>query len=83
MSASVFCVGVDIGVGVGGGVGGGINKNVKLYVEGFQILYFLNPQTVLVYIWFDYRCWSKILLSTIHTSAYDLEVKVTNLEILY
>ena len=35
----------------------------------------------LVYTSYDYRCWSKILLSTIHTPAYDLEVKVTDLEI--
>ena len=31
----------------------------------------------LLYIWYGYRCWSKILLSTIHTPAHDLEVKVT------
>ena len=34
-----------------------------------------------IYIWYDYRCWSKIFLSTIHNSVYDLEVKVTDLEI--
>ena len=34
-----------------------------------------------VYIWFGYRCWSKILWSTIRTPAYDLEVKVMDLEI--
>ena len=33
----------------------------------------------LVHIWYDYRCWSKLLLSSIHTPAYDLEAKVTNL----
>ena len=37
----------------------------------------------LVYIWYDYRCWSKILLSTILAPAHDLEVKVMNLEILH
>ena len=26
----------------------------------------------LVYIWYNYRCWSKTLLSPIHTPAYDL-----------
>ena len=31
--------------------------------------------------WHDYRCWSKILFSTIPIPAYDLEVKVTDLEI--
>ena len=33
-----------------------------------------------VYIWNDYICWSKILFSTIHIPAHDLEVKVTDLE---
>ena len=36
----------------------------------------------LIHIWNDYRHSSKILLSTIHTTAYDLEVKNTDLEIL-
>ena len=36
----------------------------------------------LVYIWYDYRCWSKNLLSTIHTPANDQEVKVMDLKIL-
>ena len=35
----------------------------------------------LVYIWYDYRCWYKILLSAIHSPAYDLEVMLTDLEI--
>ena len=32
----------------------------------------------LLYMWYDYRCWSKILLHTIYTPGQDLEVKVTN-----
>ena len=36
----------------------------------------------LLYIWHDYRYWSKILFSTIFAPAYDLEVKVTDIEIL-
>ena len=32
-------------------------------------------------IWHDYRYWSKILFGTIPTSAYDLKVKFTDLEI--
>ena len=40
-------------------------------------LYILNPETYFVYIWYDYRCWSKILLGTIPTPAYDIEVKAT------
>ena len=35
----------------------------------------------LLYIWHDYRYWSKILFGIIPTQAYDLEVKVTDLEI--
>ena len=35
----------------------------------------------LLYIWHDYRYWSKILFGTIPTPAYDLEFKVTDLEI--
>ena len=34
----------------------------------------------LVYIWYDYWCWPKILFSIIHTSADDLDVKVTDLK---
>ena len=32
----------------------------------------------LVYIWYDDRCWSKILLSTIPTPIHDFKVKVTD-----
>ena len=35
----------------------------------------------LLYIWHDYRYWSKILFGTIPTPAYDLKVKVRDLEI--
>ena len=35
----------------------------------------------LLYIWHDYRYWFKLLLCTIPTPAYDLEVKVMDLEI--
>ena len=35
----------------------------------------------LLYIWHDYRYWSKILFGVIPTPAYDQEVKVTDLEI--
>ena len=38
----------------------------------------------LVYVWYDDRHWSKILLSTIPTPTpmHDLKVKVTDLELL-
>ena len=55
-----------------------LTKTLKFCVKVFKTLYFLNPQMHLVYIWYDYRCWSKILLSTLHTPAHDLE----DLEIL-
>ena len=35
----------------------------------------------LLYIWQDYRYWSKILFGTIHTHPYNLDIKVTDLEI--
>ena len=35
----------------------------------------------LLYIWHDYRYWSKILFGIIPNPAYDLQVKVTHLEI--
>ena len=35
----------------------------------------------LLYIRHDYRCGSKLLLGTIHTPVYDLDVKVSDLEI--
>ena len=55
---------------------------LKVSCQNFKTLYFLNPLMDLVYIWHDYRCWSKILLSTIHTPVHGLEVKVMGLEIL-
>ena len=35
----------------------------------------------LLYIWYDSRYWFKILFGTTHTPAYDLKVKVKDLEI--
>ena len=52
--------------------GVGVNKNVKGLHQVFKTLYFLNPQMGLVYIWYNYKCWSKILLSPIHIPAHDL-----------
>ena len=49
-----------------------LTKMLKFYVKVFKTLYFLNPQMDLVYIWYKYRCWSKILLSSIYNPAYDL-----------
>ena len=60
-----------------------LTKMLKFYVRGFKTLYFLNSLMDLLYIWYDNRCWSKILFSTVHTPAYDPEVKVkvTDLQI--
>ena len=60
-----------------------LTKMLKFYVKVFKTLYFLNPEMDFVYIWYDYKCWTKILFGTIPIPAYDLEVKVTDLEILF
>ena len=57
------------------------NFMLKFCVKVFKISYFLNPCMDLLYIWHDNRYWSKILLSTIPTPAYILEVKVKDIEI--
>ena len=60
------------------------NFMLKFCVKVFKISKFLNPCMDLLYIWYDNRFWSKILLGTIltiPTPAYDLKVKVTDLEI--
>ena len=54
---------------------------VKVCVKVFKISLFLNPCMELLYIWHDYRYWSKILFGRIPTPAYDLEVNVTDLKI--
>ena len=55
-----------------------LTKMLKFYVKVYKTLYFLNSEMDFVYIWYDYGCWSKFFLGTIHTPAYDLEVKVTD-----
>ena len=55
---------------------------LKFYIKDFKTLYFLIHQVDFVYIWYDYRCWSKILFSTTPTPVHDFEVKVMDLEIL-
>ena len=57
------------------------NFMFKFCVKVFKISWFLNPCMDLLYIWYDNRYWSKILFGTTPTPAYDLEVKVTDLEI--
>ena len=49
-----------------------LKKMLKFYVKVFKTSYFLNPLMDLVYIWYNYRCWSKILLSSILTPAHEL-----------
>ena len=49
-----------------------LTKMLKFYVKVFKTSYFLNLLMDLVYIWYNYRCWSKILLSPICSPAHDL-----------
>ena len=53
---------------------------LQICVEVFKIFLFLNPCMDLLYIWHDNRYWSKIIFGTIPITAYDLEVKVSDLE---
>ena len=55
---------------------------LKFYIKVFKISLFLNPMVKLNYIWSDDSYWSKILFSTIPTPGNDLQIKVTDLEIL-
>ena len=59
--------------------GFGVGFDIKV----FKISWFLNPVIDLNYIWYDDRYWSKTLFSAIPTPGHDLQVKVTDLEILY
>ena len=58
-----------------------LTKMLKFYVKVFKTLYFLNHRVDLLYIWHDISYWSKILFGITPTPAYDLKVKVTDLEI--
>ena len=49
---------------------------------GFTLMFCVKVFFDVVYIWYNYRCWSKILLSPNNIPAHDLQVKVTDLEIL-
>ena len=37
--------------------------NKKFHVKVSKTLYFLNPQMDSLYIWYGYRCWSKISIT--------------------
>ena len=58
---------------------------IKVFVPGrtwtFNSSYFPNHLIHLVHIWFDDRYRSKVLFSNTLTHAYDLKVKVMDLEI--
>ena len=56
-----YCTFPSIGVHIGSC--GRVNKMFKFYIKVFY-QYFLNPQMDLVYIWYDYRCWSTHMLLT-------------------
>ena len=56
---------------------------LKFYVKAFRSSLFPNPVVYLFHVWYDDRCWSKILCSTILNPVHDFKVKVTDLEFLY
>ena len=56
---------------------------LKFYVKAFRSSLFPNPVVYLFHVWYDDRCWSKILCSTILNPVHDFNVKVTDLEFLY
>ena len=58
------------------------NKLKQININIFKTSLFPNPMMDLVYVWYDDRHWSKILLSIIPTPMHDLKVKVTDLELL-
>ena len=53
---------------------------LQFRVKVFKISLFLNPCMHLLYIWYDNKYWFKILFGTTPTPAFDLKVKVTDLE---
>ena len=57
-------------------------KMLKTLVKGFKSLYLLNLWMDLVDTLPDVRYWSEVLCCTIMTHIGDLEVKVTDFEIL-
>ena len=54
---------------------------LKFYVKVFRTSLFPNPVVYLFHVWYDDRCWSKILCSMIPNPV--LKFKVTDLEFLY
>ena len=57
-------------------------KMLTVLVKVFKSLYLLNPWMELVDTFSDIRYWSEVLCCTIITHISDLEVKVTDFEIL-
>ena len=60
----------------------GVAQNVKVFVKVFKSLYLLNPWMDLVDTLSGVRYWSEVLCCTVTTHIGDLEVKVTDFEIL-
>ena len=53
------------------------------YLFTLRTSLFQNPVVYLFHVWYEDRCWSKILCSTIPNPVHDVQVKVTDLEFLY
>ena len=56
---------------------------LMFYVKVFRTSLFSNLVMDLFHVWYDDRCWSKILFSTIPNPVHDFKIKVTDLEFLY
>ena len=65
------------------GVGVGVAQNVKGFGYSFMSLYLLKLMMDQVDTLHDGRYWSEVLCCTIMTHLGDLEVRVTDLDILY
>ena len=51
---------------------------LKFCSKVFRTSLFPNPAMDLVHVWYDDRCWTKILCSMIPIPEHDFEVKVTD-----
>ena len=59
------------------------SQGQSFFVKVYKTSYFEDPLMDFIHIWHDGRYRSKVYISTIPYPGYDLEVKVTDLEISY
>ena len=77
-----YCSHPGVGVSVGVSVGVGVAQNVKILVKVFMSPYLLKLLMDQVHTLHVDRYWSEVLCCIIKTHLGDLEVKVTDLEVL-